>query len=1611
MVSVRDARFLWRKATMTEPNPTTLEPTDPADQNESLTGGGPLERRGIPDASAGGLMGLAIEEPKVPHFGHARNANVDPCEFGADVSGGKLDRQPASGAKAVLDGVHAPMENVIPARIGRSMGAMQFGRKLRFWALSGLVLVSAGCNGGVVAAVASSSSGSESSNSQTSISGFTVDDDRQGTAMIRFFLTDAEGDSDIVSLAYQLPGGSPQSLTTLSGATNPALLNGSPNGTQHTLVWNYSAEAGLPSSSSFVADVQVSGLLPGVSASTEGVNSETRGLGNDVPVVLAVDATLGLSGDEVGVVPVQFTLADSSEDAVNVVVEFLRENELNPPGVGWQLATPAPLLVAPPEAFVDLATSTAASGGVGATFFWDTDIDLFQGDEPVRLRFTPRDEVATGLPVETGSFQVDNNEEPTVSILEGLFLANPDQRGGIPIPYQVADEEGDEVQVVFQWRRPSESFPALPSTVSEIQDVLDDPVQRRALQIATEYPTFIGGRVVPVDANTVRLPELATGEAPSRLDRIVGCELQILRASDIPSAPGWPQNPLDSPVAAIPIGEGLSAYVLDANAPGNWRLRETELATGVILTDLASGLGTPTALTLSSDERFVFVASFTGQWQVDRFDLTSGAALPAGSASGPFTSPDGIRGMAALVPSVALVTLDDTLLRVDFSQVLPTSAPVLTGLAEPWGVAIDPLQANHAYLALRTEHRVVDVDLNAQSFSDLPAEIFGGTGIPLVNPRAIALERGGTRLLVVTQRLGGKVFLRGLNLRASTDLDDDGQANPAIFKIEMDFDPLASLATGKAGLRALAVPDIDNLFIGGGIEQSRMIISYNSTRREALVAEIFYPTLVQSRRWRIPLSSCPVLPGRLSFVWDSRDVDIDDQLFLRVQSLDSEIGGSDETNVPKPIGLFASESVQLGDSTTTKSPRSVDVADLDGDGDLDIVSANANSRNLTVFFQIASGEFDSTPLELGNSITTSFPQSVRAADLDGDGDLDILSADGGDNLTVFFQLGSGIFDPTPLVLGDPITTASPEFAIAADMDGDGDLDLLSANPSNSFQNHSLTVFFQTSPGVFGPIPLTLGDSATPFSPRSLDAADLDGDGDLDIVSANSGTDNLEVFFQIDSGVFDSVPLVLGGPATMRLPYSVKAVDLDQDGDLDLVSANASSDNLTVFFQIGAGTFNPAPLVLGDSTTLDSPRSVESVDFDGDGNLDLICVNLLNDNLTVFFQTSPGVFDPTPWALGDSTKTLLPRAVRVADLDGDGDLDLVTANGNGDNLTVFFRNGPAAIDPAPTVLGDLGTTGGPFSVKAADLDQDGDLDIVSANVGSDNLTVFFQSGPGVFDGAPLVLEDCTTTNSPISVSAADLDGDGDLDLVSANVSSNNLAVFYQSGAGIFDSAPMMLGDSTTTDGAISVIAADLDGDGDLDLASANGFGDNLAVFFQSGAGLFDSVPLVLGDSTTMELPFSVKAADLDEDGDLDLVSANVSSNNLAVFYQSGAGLFDSAPLVLGDSATTGAPFSVEAADVDGDGDFDLVSANSDSDNLVVFFQIQPGLFDPAPLALGNILSTGDASSVKAADVDGDGDLDLFSANPGFASNNLTVFFQSSPGVFNPAPLILGGDADD
>lgn len=1517
-----------------------------------------------------------------------------------------------------------------------------------------LTVVLHGCYAGTVGMILGISSLDDSGgsgNSPTVVSGVRVTDARRSPAAIHFVLTDRESDPAEVEIVFLTPGSSRPLPVLLTGDQELRELPTSPQGKPHVRLWDFERQLG---DGSFRE-----GLTVRVRSGSAVAEDDAARVGNDPPEVLSVQIPVANpETDEVSGIPnVGFTVKDSSDDVVSVEVEYAIVED---PELEWIPARPVSPSSGETGEGPAFQNVRASREGSSLVFSWDVFADLGRTENRVLLRFTPDDGHLGGDFLWSPEFRVDNNDPPAVAIDLSSFVQNVDRRWGIPIPFEVSDPESDNLLVVFQWRLSSQDecptqdgFPCLPAERSAMEAILSDPKARQAHQIATELPLPFRGRLIPRGPRAARLPELAASAAPLVARGVKGRELEVLRHRNRVEVVGEGWN-LARPVSALPVGDGMTALVLESPGAGSWRLRELDLATGrEVRTLVAVGPGNPRAMTYELERESLLVAADDGDlWalhrvrlaprdpQDDRASVVFRLAEAAAEKQKAFGG--AVRGLASLGTHAALLTVESLLVRLDF----PDDAParplrILGNLQTPWGIVLDPLHANRIYLAENGETDdpggIIALELNTLKRIPLAAEFS--------RPEALALERFGARLLALTDADGdGTRELRAVEL---------GVRGAEDFVIE---DRLAgevgSLAAGPDGLRLLALTPENRLAVAGGLEQRREILDYESTTQIATVDAPFEPPLEPLDRWRILYRSEGIFTASLAgtrgvFLWDSRDVLPGSEVLLRAVPFDRDRGVAASTVFPRSVaGLFREPPETLGESRTGIPFHNMAVADLNGDGGRDLITANYDQHgDVSLFLQEGPGDFGEDarlPVPCAGR-ERALPLSVDTGDLDLDGDQDLVVSDynesdpklvlfmndagaftlaccterlfrtcgplvvdlnadgamdlvssncGGRNMTLFLQTentkGCPEFQKVPLE--SPLELNNSLGFAAGDLNGDGVLDLVHAFLVGT-SSPGLEVFLQSTPEDFE---VRTVEGSEVLGHWAVATADLDRDGDLDLVSAGSFASSVAVFEHTESGQF-SLRQILGGSELPLLPFSVVAADFDRDGDLDLATANLEGDNLSLFFQRSGGEFPETPDVGLSEREFQIQNaggwSLVADDLDGDGRLDLILSNPLGAKFSLYLQVPPGDFSTRESSVlrGPESRPR-PSAMAAADLDGDGDEDVVAAHAHTDSLALFFQAGPGVFSGDPERIGHE-SLDQPVAVAAADLDGDGRVDVVSANRHSDNLTVFLQLGPGAFGPEPLVLGNPEDTNGCAHVTAADLNGDGRLDLVSANSESDSLTVFFQDGPGEFAAAPDRSLTSDALLGPVSVAAGDLDGDGDSDLISANRESDNVTLFFQDGPGDFvlsPAGPLVDG---ALNDPAAVAAEDLDGDSDLDLVVASTGSDYLVLFFQTAPRRFVSPPGGKLTDAALGEPAAVAAADLDGDGDVDLVSANQQSDTLTVFLQHGRGQFvlqrrgilaaDPETLARPR--------SVIVADVDGDTNPDLVSAN--VWSENVTIFY--------------------
>lgn len=348
------------------------------------------------------------------------------------------------------------------------------------------------------------------------------------------------------------------------------------------------------------------------------------------------------------------------------------------------------------------------------------------------------------------------------------------------------------------------------------------------------------------------------------------------------------------------------------------------------------------------------------------------------------------------------------------------------------------------------------------------------------------------------------------------------------------------------------------------------------------------------------------------------------------------------------------------------------------------------------------------------------------------------------------------------------------------------------------------------------------------------------------------------------------------------------------------------------------SFAPAVTYATGGTGGDEPRSVAVGDFNGDGRPDIAHTSFYT-GVRVRLNDGTGAF-PTSTTYGTGSE---PNAVAVGDLNGDAKLDLAVANRSGSSVSVLLGNGDGTFVAAVSfTTGAFGSN--PYSVAIGDLNGDGKLDLAIANVGTDNVAVLLNTAAtGAVIPTFAAHVDFAAGDGPFSVAIGDLSGDGRPDLVTANEYNDSVSVLVNttaSGAAVPSFAAHV--DYATADGPLSVALGLLNADSNLDLAAANIFaGRNVSVLIGNGDGTLAAatsfpLPAVAGS------PYAVKMGDFDGDGRLDLATANFNGPSASVLLGDGSGAFS-----VGGTYTTGSsPYSVAAGDFNGDGKLDLVTSN-------------------------------------------------------------------------------------
>jgi PKD repeat protein len=651
------------------------------------------------------------------------------------------------------------------------------------------------------------------------------------------------------------------------------------------------------------------------------------------------------------------------------------------------------------------------------------------------------------------------------------------------------------------------------------------------------------------------------------------------------------------------------------------------------------------------------------------------------------------------------------------------------------------------------------------------------------------------------------------------------------------------------------------------------------------------------------------------------------------------------------------------------SPQDVLTADIDGDGDADIVTASYNDDKISWFENNGTGEFETQYII---STESDGIKSIFAIDLDGDSDVDIISASELDNTVAWYSNnGDGTFSSKKVISSDAKEAIT---VFAADVDGDDLPDIISGSQGD----YKIAWYKNNGDGTFAEERKVNNDF---YGVQTIYATDLDGDGFNDIVAGsfyNNSMNDVLVWYKNDgAGNFEAQPVI---SSEIQQPTEVHAVDIDGDSDLDILLSSRDKDNITWFSNNGDGTYG-AKQVIG--TDVEWAYSVYPADLDNDGDLDVLTASYRNNNLIWFENKSDGIFSDKKM-IDDAANG--SKSVYAADLNGDEDLEILTANSASNSVSWYSYTDGSFSNPQNIVESPLS---GPKDIFSADLDNDGDLDVVSASYKDDKISWFENAGDGSF-----IAQHVLSTNSDGAwrVYASDLTGDGVPEIISSSIYDDKIAWFENFGDGRFGPEQVLTTDYGFTQ---TVIAADMDGDGDNDILFADKNEDIIA-WFENAGGTFNDLNII---SNNISEPMSVFAADLDKDGAIDIVVGY--DYKLGIYSNSGDGSSFSFKKISGGLAGIQ---DVAVADLNGDGNLDIISA-SDYQGVEWFAGngSRGGFSDRASIMdIDQFEEDDDNYSpewlITVGDVDSDTDVDVFLSTDHFLEESVVWFNNQGDGSF-------------
>lgn len=361
--------------------------------------------------------------------------------------------------------------------------------------------------------------------------------------------------------------------------------------------------------------------------------------------------------------------------------------------------------------------------------------------------------------------------------------------------------------------------------------------------------------------------------------------------------------------------------------------------------------------------------------------------------------------------------------------------------------------------------------------------------------------------------------------------------------------------------------------------------------------------------------------------------------------------------------------------------------------------------------------------------------------------------------------GTGTFQTTIAIAAD----TNPSFVTHTDVNGDGEIDLI----SSSITSENVSIYIGNGNGTFADrTTIQVGND-----PYWVAPTDLNGDGNIDLVSTDLSTNSLSILMGNGNGTFQARRTI----ATGTQPINVVAKDLNRDGKIDLFTSDYAGDTISILLGNGNGTFQTRTTIASGAR----PRGLAIEDINGDGAYDIINAAYTDSVVSVSLGNGNGTFATrTTFAMGTNAVGL-----QIVDVNGDSNLDMLTGDYSAGTVSIRLGNGNGTFASRSTYR----TGSDPYGFIASDMNGDGILDIMSGGPTSGIFHVAIGNGDGTFRIRTTV----SLVNGPSSIAATDINGDGVPDIV-VNSSSSGTALSISIGIGESVTSPVTLSMATQED---------------------------------------------------------------------------------------------------------------------------------------------------------------------------------------------------------------------